>query len=187
MKTVFVACSMLKAEIEKVMEELNSENRILFFDAALHVDFDRLEKALVSRLEEAGKDEKPAVLVGTKCHPEIQDIIARYQAKIVSGINCIELLLGEKMKDLDAEAKTFYVSYGWLKNWKKIFVEELKWDSVDARINFGYYDRIVYIDTGLQEINDEEVLEFYEYTGVPLEIYPVDLENMKKEIGRLIG
>ncbi len=187
MRTVFIACSMLKTEIEKVMKELNLENRILFFDAALHVDFDRLERALVSRLEEADRDEQPAVLVGTKCHPEIRDITERYHAKIVTGINCIEMLLGKKMRELEAESKTFFVSHGWLKKWKKIFVEELKWDSVDARINFGYYDRIVYIDTGLYEINDEEVLEFYEYTGVPLEMYPGNLENLKREISSLIG
>ena len=186
MNTVFVACSMLKAEIEKVMQDLNLENRILFFDAALHVDFDRLEKALVSRLEEVKQDEKPAVLVGTKCHTEMQDIVKRYQAKAVTGINCIELLLGEKMKELENEAKTFFVSFGWLKNWKKIFVEELKWDSVDAKVNFGYYDRIICIDTGLNEIGDEDVLEFFEYTGVPLEMYQTDLENLKAEIRRLI-
>jgi len=38
------------------------------------------------------------------------------------------------------------------------------------------------IDTGLSQVNDEELLEFFEYTQVPVEIYPADLDHLKKEI-----
>ncbi len=182
MEKVFVACSMLSEEIKKIMEELDLDNKVLYLDAALHVDLDLLEQALESKLREVGSNEKPVLLIGTKCHPDIQSLANRYKCSIVRGSNCIELLLGPKMKDLDSEAKTFYLTKGWLQNWRKIFIEGLKWDPVDARQNFGFYDRIVCIDTDIGEIAEEDILEFFEYTQVPVEIYPVNLEHLKEEM-----
>lgn len=58
------------------------------------------------------------------------------------------LLGGQEMAQLDAEDRTFYLIGGWLANWRKIFIEGLKWDKVDARLNFGYHDLILLLDTG---------------------------------------
>jgi hypothetical protein len=48
-----------------------------------------------------------------------------------------------------------------------------------ARQNFGYYDRVLLLDTGLVPIDEEKILEFYDYTQVPIEIMPVDLNNLR--------
>lgn len=183
MEKVFVACSILSEEIHNAIEGLGFDIKVLYIDAALHVDLDKLETAINGKLEEVKNMRgKPAILVGSKCHPDIETIADKYDAKIIASSNCIELLLGNKMKELDQESKTFYITSGWLKNWRKIFVEGLKWDSIDAKQNFGYYDRILLLDTGLSEISDEDILEFFEYTQVPIEIYPVTLENFKQEL-----
>jgi len=188
LEKVFVACSMLSEEIQKTMEELGFDNELLYIDAALHVDLDKLETAINGKLEEVkNKGGKPAILVGSKCHPDIQTIADKYAAKIIASSNCIELLLGEKMKEFDQKSKTFYITNGWLKNWRRIFVEGLHWDSIDAKQNFGYYDRVLLLDTGLSEISDEDILEFFEYTQVPIEIYPVTLEHFKQELLNLAG
>lgn len=162
------------------------QNQVLYIDAALHVNLDRLEEELKAKLEEAPNAAKKAILVGSKCHPDIAAIAGRYEAGMVKGDNCIELLLGEKMKEMDTEAKTFYITNGWMKNWRKIFMEGLGWDAIDARQNFGYYDRILLLDTGTGEISDEDMLEFFEYTQVPIEICPVTLDHLKKELEEVI-
>ncbi|MHB9094112.1 MAG: DUF1638 domain-containing protein [Eubacteriales bacterium] len=187
MEKVFIACSMLSEEIQNVTEELGLVNRILYIDAALHVDLDKLKSALDGRLGEVKKDEQPAIVIGNKCHPDIQRLADKHGAKVAGRSNCIELLLGDKMKELDQESKTFYITNGWLKNWRKIFVEGLQWDRVDARQNFGYYDRILLLNTGLSEVSDEDILEFFEYTQVPVEIFPVTLEHFKQELLNLAG
>ena len=181
---VFVACSVLEDEIKKAMQELGLNNNLSYIEAALHVDLKKLENALKATLADMqNKGEKSAVLLGTKCHPNIEEIAADFNAKIINGSNCIELLLGEEeIKRLDQEAKTFYLTGGWLKNWRKIFIEGLKWDAIDARMNFGFYDRLLLLDTGLREFSDEEILEFFEYTQVPVEIYPVTLDHFKEKL-----
>jgi len=97
------------------------------------------------------------------------------------------MLLGEKMAELDAEAKTFYLTSGWLENWRKIFMEGLGWDAVDARQNFGYYDRILLLDTGIVPIDDMNLLEFYDYAQVPVETMPVDPDNLRILLKQLLN
>jgi len=57
-----------------------------------------------------------------------------------------------------------------------------KRNSVDARQNFGIYDRVIILDTGLLPLDEEKVLEFYDYVQVPVEIMPVELDNFKEII-----
>lgn len=52
--------------------------------------------------------------------------------------------------------------------------------------NLGYYDRILLLDTGFFAIDDEELLEFFDYTGVPVEVMSIDLENLRKKLEQLL-
>jgi len=190
MKTILV-CSILEGEVKKIMEDLNLCNRLKYIDAALHVDNDLMENALKSSLKEfehSKEDPKegPAVVIGTKCHPNIRKIVESYGSEIFNASNCVEMLLGDKMYELSEEAKTFFLTVGWLDNWRKIFIEGLKWDPIDARINFGCYERIHLLDAGLREISDEEIIEFFEYTEVPIDIYPITLDHFKQEFLKLV-
>lgn len=110
----------------------------------------------------------------------MEELIARTGCRGLQARNCIEMLLGDKMEAMDKEARTFYLTTGWLNNWQKIFVEGLKWDKIDARQNFGFYDRIVLLDTGLTPLDDEKILEFFDFAEVPVEIIPVDTKHLKK-------
>ncbi len=186
MKTVFVGCSMLEKEIKQVMQEIGLENKMFFIDAALHVNLDRLEESLCGKLDEAIKIAKPIILVGNKCHPSINQIAQRYDSQIVTRSNCIELLLGDTMKELDREAKIFYITSGWLEKWREIFITGLGWDGIDARQNFGFYDKILLLDLGTP-IDEETLLDFFEYTQIPIEPYPISLESLKKELTRLLS
>lgn len=84
------------------------------------------------------------------------------------------------MAEMDKEARTFYLTPGWLDNWQQIFVEGLKWDKIDARQNFGFYNRIVLLDTGLTPVDDEKILGFFDFAEVPIEIVPVDTSHLRK-------
>ena len=183
---VFVGCSILENEIKQVMQEMGLQNKIVFIDAALHVNFDRLEEALRGKLDEVSHMGKPIILVGNKCHANIDKIAKEYESQIVSRCNCLELLLGDKMKELEREAKIFYLTSGWLEKWKEIFIIGLGWDSIDARQNFGFYDKILFLDLGTP-IDDMDLLEFFEFTQVPIEPYPISLDNLKKELTMLLN
>jgi len=185
MAKTFVVCSILAEEVEKAMRELGLSNRLHYIAGALHVNFDKMGHALTESLDELkGAEEQSALIVGTKCHPDIRKIAESYNSGIIHGSNCIEMLLGEeKLQELDNECNTFYITSGWLKNWRSIFCEGgLEWDPVDARINFGRYERILLLATGSAEFADEDILEFFGYTEVPIETYPVTLDHLKKKI-----
>lgn len=186
MGKVFVGCSMLENEIKQVMQEMGWQNKIVLIDAALHVNLDRLEKAVRGKLEETSDTGKPIILVGNKCHPDIEGIAKEYDGQIVSRCNCLELLLGDKMKELDKEANIFYITSGWLEKWKEIFIAGLGWDEIDGRQNFGFYDKILLLDLGTP-IDDMDLLEFFEFTQIPIELYPITLDNLKKELTLLLG
>lgn len=87
---------------------------------------------------------------------------------------------------LDPALHAFYITGGWLENWRNIFIDGLKWDEIDARQNFGYYDRIVLLDTGLRPVDDLMILEFYEYTQVPIETIPVTLDYMRELLEQVL-
>lgn len=177
-----LCCGILKQEMEHLAKDENIETSYL--DPALHVDFDKLAESLTCALNNMGGG-NTVLVIGTKCHPDMENIAAKHGVRIIKAVNCIEMLLGDRLAQLDAEARTFYLTGGWLANWRKIFIEDLKWDKVDARQNFGYHDRILLLDTGFFPIDDEELLEFFEYTGVPIEVKPIDLENLRKKLKQL--
>lgn len=177
MKGKIICCGILKDELDYLTRGRDTE--VLYIDAALHVDFNRLAGALKDVLNNAG-GEGALLVIGGKCHPDMEKMTAECGGRLVGAGNCIEMLLGDKMAEVDAESRTFYLTSGWLDNWRKIFIEGLKWDGIDARQNFGYYDRILLLDTGVVPIDEEKVLEFYDYTQVPVEIMQVGLDNLRK-------
>lgn len=174
----FLCCGILKDEIEHVLKDENAEIRYL--DAALHVDLKKLLSSMSNAIQDYDDKERLMLLFGTGCHPEIEELVARNGCRVAQARNCIEILLGDKMAEMDKEARTFYLTAGWLNNWRQIFEDGLKWDKVDARQNFGFYERIVLLDTGLVSIEDEKILEFFEFAEVPIETVPINLENLRK-------
>ncbi|HWR44834.1 DUF1638 domain-containing protein [Sporomusa sp.] len=178
MANKLLCCEILRTEIEQLLKEKTVE--IQYLEAGLHADLKKLEHAIKTGLENMGNNNDVLLGFGTMCHPEMELLAANYGKNTLQAKNCIEMLLGDKLKELDAQSRTFYITSGWLENWRKIFIEQLKWDSIDARQNFGFYDRILLLDTGLIPLEDEQILEFFEYTQVPIEIIPIELDNLKK-------
>jgi len=122
------------------------------------------------------------LLIYGECHPDIDRIAERYGSKRIPTRNCISALLGERKKQLDKQGNYFYITSGWLKNWKKIFIDGLKWDEVDARQNFGFYDKILMLDSRVRDITDEEILEFFTFTQKEIETLNISLDNFKNLI-----
>jgi hypothetical protein len=178
MANKLLCCEILRNEIEQLLQ--GNTVKIQYLEAGLHADFKKMEHAIKAGLEEMGNSDDVLLGFGTMCHPGMENLAADYGTNTLQAKNCIEMLLGDQLKELDAQSKTFYITSGWLENWRKIFIEQLKWDSIDARQNFGFYDRILLLDTGLIPLVDEHILDFFEYTQVPIEIMSIELDNLKK-------
>ncbi|GAW93466.1 DUF1638 domain-containing protein [Calderihabitans maritimus] len=186
-KVYIVSCGIFQPELQEVLTQiidegiLNCKVEVVYLAAGLHVNLDDLIKSVLKTVSSL-KDSRVVLLYGSKCHPELDEVLKNCSAVRFAQANCIELILGKKMEELDKETKKFYLSPGWLKNWKEIFKERLQWDECDARQNFGSYDKIILLDTGVCEFKDEQILEFFEYTQVPIEVKNVDLKIFKETI-----
>jgi hypothetical protein len=177
MSKKLLCCEILRNEIEQLLQGKNIE--VEYLEAGLHTDFKKLEAAVNNALESMGNC-GVSLGYGTMCHPAMEAIASAKGSKVMQAKNCIEMLLGDQLAELDAQSRSFYITGGWLANWRKIFVEQMHWDKVDARQNFGFYERILLLDTGLVPIDEEMILEFFDYTEVPIEVLSVNLDNLEK-------
>ena len=192
MEVRIVACGIFQPELEQVLRQIREERpndsliNVTYVPPALHVDYDKLKDGITDALDQVS-EQKKILLFGSMCHPEIGEFTEKYHVVRLSPGNCIELILGkERQKEIEKTAKVFYLTPGWLLNWKDIFRQGQGWDEIDARINMGFYDKILLLDTGVSEFSDEDLLEFFEYTQVPIEIEKVDLAVFKENVVKAI-
>jgi hypothetical protein len=81
--------------------------------------------------------------------------------------------------------KILWFTPGWLKSWKAIYQTYFGWDEADANANFpGFYDRIIVLDSlGVADEymaqHPEEILELFDWTGLEVEFYPINLDRLK--------
>ncbi|SJZ83863.1 DUF1638 domain-containing protein [Selenihalanaerobacter shriftii] len=186
-ETALVACGILKEELETICQSEDIRLSRYYIDPALHVDLDRLEERLVQVLEKVAQKHKEVLVIFGSCHPDIDEIITEFGGERLAIKDCIGALHGDKRQQLDRKANNFYLTSGWLNNWRKIFVKGLGWDEIDGRQNFGFYDRILLVDTKVREISDEEILEFFEYAQVAIKPFPTDLNYFKNLILNKLG
>ncbi|KUO74461.1 MAG: hypothetical protein APF81_14625 [Desulfosporosinus sp. BRH_c37] len=189
MEIRIVACGIFQLELERVLEEIrtewasDAEFKVVYTEPALHVDYDKLKDGITETLNNNATEEKVVLFFGSMCHPEMSEFTEKYHVIRLQPRNCIELILGkERQEELEKSVKIFYITQGWLQNWREIFSQGQGWDEIDARQNFGFYDKILLLDTGVSEFNDEDILDFFEYTQVPIEIESIDLAVFKKSV-----
>lgn len=191
MEVRIVACGIFQPELEQVLKQIREEHpddkiSVTYVPPALHVDYDKLKDGITNSLDNVAEDKK-VLLFGSMCHPEIGEFTEKYHVVRLAPGNCVELILGkERQKEIEKYAKVFYLTPGWLHNWEDIFKRGQGWDEIDARINFGFYDKILLLDTGISEFKDEDLLEFFEYTQVPIEIESVDLAVFKENVAEAL-
>lgn len=174
-----ISCGIFKKEVEVILKELGLKNDVNFLDPGLHVNFNRLEEGVRGEIQRQEKALPTIVIIGQACHPDMSSILDAEKAIGISTANCFEALLGDEKKKLDAETNTYYITSGWFENWHKIFKQDMGWTEVDARMNLGFYDRILLLDTGLCEITDEKLIEFFDFVQVPIEVKKVTLDHLK--------
>ncbi|WP_089609055.1 DUF1638 domain-containing protein [Dehalobacterium formicoaceticum] len=188
MELCIVACGVFQPELEQVLEQISEELifskdiKITYLPPALHVDYNKLRKGITDALDDVTQ-EKRLLFFGSMCHPELDEFTKQYHVVRLLKGNCIELILDNKRKEeIEKSARVFYLTPGWLRNWQDIFKQGQGWDEIDARQNFGFYDKILLLDTGVVEFDDEDILDFFEYTQVPIEIEYVGLTTFKQNV-----
>ncbi len=178
--TVLITCPIFEEELNAVLPS-DSNVMIHFMDFGIHNNANRMKEELESAIAKAKNiNSDISLLVGCECYCDIAigQIAENANAKYPLMKNCVEIILGpERTKELQKN-RTIIFTQGWIKMITKS-VEYGVWTEVDARINFGYFDRILILDYGIAPITDLEILSLYDLIQVPIEIEQVKLDYFK--------
>lgn len=184
-KKKIVACQIFTDELMAVLPDEYKDIDITWLDAGLHANLDKLEIALQEALKDAVTEGADArVLFGKGCHPDICKITNDKGEKILGAKNCVEAFCHENIDELE-QNRTMVITPGWIRFFPNLMAE-LGWDEVDVRQNFGRYDRILLLDTGINPLSDEEMLEFYDLTQVPIEIQQIRLDYFRTKVADVL-
>lgn len=177
-----IACGVFQDEIEKIASDLGFPFEAHYLDPGLHVDFDQLAAALKAELEMCRDCEGIVVAYG-ECHPRIMEILSPYKAALMDCQNCVDAFITRK--GLEAKAKQglyFYLSPGWIKCWRDIF-GRMNWSREETRLQLGSFKGAVFMDTlNNAENHYQDLVKFLDYTLLPFQIMPVDLNHFKSLI-----
>jgi len=186
-KTVlFISCGIFKEEIAYLIKSRGLDWNVVFLDAALHVNFDKLKTELVRTLEQYHGDQRELNVLYGHCHPDIMEILDRYGAKKLNAGNCLEAMVGrEEVERLNAEGTSFFLSAGWVENWEKMFKLGKDDFNLDFTTMFSNYERIVVFDTGVIPIDDDKVKAFSEFTKLPVVRKDISLDHLQSLIDNI--
>ena len=179
------ACQIFTDELPAVLPEEYRDIYITWLDPGLHYNFDKLEIALKQALKDAATEGADArFLFGNGCHPDMCHIINSHCGKILGTKNCVEAFCHESDDELE-QNRTMVITPGWIRFFPSMMAAA-GWDEVDIRQNFGLYDRFLLMDTGINPLSEEEILEFYDLTQVPVEIQQISLDHFRAKLIELL-
>ncbi|GHV83473.1 hypothetical protein AGMMS50212_08130 [Spirochaetia bacterium] len=178
-----LSCGIFQWELEKILpqlkEKLGEEISAKFLPPGLDVSEPKLEAAINEGLA-SFNNRKTALLYGSMCHTNMAEVAKASGSIYPKPANCVAILLGpEKKQEMDAQGNFYYLTSGGLRLWREIYKQGHGWDDADARVNFGSFEKIVVLDTGVIEIPDEELFEFFEFTQVPVEVEKISLDHFE--------
>jgi len=200
MKIPVLACGVFQLELEKILPEIQSElacgsNQdevsaqggkielvVKFLPPALDANEDKLEAKLKEGIASAGGG-KTALLYGSMCHPDMDSIASKSGSVFPARINCESIMLSpEEKAELNTQGNFYYLTTSSFKHWREIYQGERGWDEADARVNFGFFDKIIILDSGVAELSVEEIFEFFDFAQVPVEPMKISLDYFKSVV-----
>ncbi|MFZ3171805.1 MAG: DUF1638 domain-containing protein [Carboxydocellales bacterium] len=192
-----VACGTMIPEINKLKEDgFLDAQKVLFLTPGLHQDPIELEKQLQKQIKLAKEQVKKIIIVygGKYCYINVRDpyrtidtvidemkedgyFISRTQIH-----NCIDMIVSEEeLKEIAQGQKVWFGTCGWLKYRD---LEFKGWDKATANTYFPTFNEGLILDSvGIfneyLENNPEEILEFSDWMGIPLDAREVKLDRFK--------
>lgn len=177
--TIWLSCGVVRAEMEELRRLGLIDGELHFLDSMLHMAPPQLEARLTAALQRKDDCTSCLVLVYGDCSAHMLDLARRFHVGRVNVINCAQLLVGrERYRQLMRE-EAFLVLPEWARRWKHIMKDELGLSKAIAHDLMGDNRGVlVYLDTGLVPVPEQQLQEFSTYTGLPWRIEAVSLDNM---------
>jgi hypothetical protein len=183
-----ISCPIFAKELAAVLAEMSLAPAVHLMDYKVHLSSRDMEQELARFIRAAREGgEAISLLVGQECQAQqpISHIAENCHGRMPAEGNCIEIFLGRERARALQEKRTTIMTPGWIEMFNQSITEGF-WTVEDARINLGWYDKILLLDPGIEPLSEELILEFFELTQVPIEILPVSLEHFKTVVHQLL-
>ncbi|MEN8189030.1 MAG: DUF1638 domain-containing protein [Thermodesulfobacteriota bacterium] len=175
----FIACPIFEKELRAVLGLLAETPAIRYMHYSIHNNPSVMENELSTHVEQArAAGEEVRFLVGKNCKGkrDIMEIAEGCSGKVPRARNCIEMLVGrEKTRELQ-QNRTSVMTPAWISMINQSIRDD-QWTVEDARINLGWYNQVLILDTGVEPLDDEMIMEFFDLIQVPIDILPVELDH----------
>jgi len=179
--TCLISCPIFQKELESVLQELGLAPTIKYMHYTIHNNPLTMEEQLVEKVADAEKTTKNVrFLVGKHCKGkrDIAEVVEGCNGKIPQARNCIDMLIGRELTKELQKNRTSLMTPAWIRMINQSIADG-EWSVTDARVNLGWYNKILILDTGVEPLDDEQIMEFYDLTQVEIDILPVDLKHFK--------
>jgi len=183
-----ITCPIFRDELESVLNELDLSPHIDYMHYTIHNNPHTMEEQLQEGIDRAIKNgDRVRFLVGKHCKGKrnIVDVVEDCGGKIPHARNCIDMLIGDELAKELQKNRTSLMTPAWIRMINQS-IQDGQWSVTDARLNLGWYNRIIILDTGVDPLTDEQIMEFYDLTQVEIEILPVELTYFKKLLWKLL-
>lgn len=186
-----ISCSVLKAEIQKLLKQGDLDADVVFVSKFFHVDYSLIEENLRKIIQQnLPRSPRGIVLVyGDLClgpNNEMKTLAEEYDITKVDALNCVDCLLGGKGKSLqvDPNHELMLMNSGMIGFFEGV-KEKACQEGVDEETFKGFFNGIkgfMLLDTLGESSKNHEALEKLNTGLTILETKTVGLENLKQLI-----
>jgi hypothetical protein len=173
----------LQAEVESLAVTYWPESGRIFLPSMMHMRPELLSSALESALDAELKQGHRVVMIYGDCCARMTAMEALPGVVRTRGKNCCELLLGPGEYRRLMHEGVFFLIPEWACRWRDVFSKELGLNRDNAAcLMQEMHRKLIYLDTGIVPVPERELRECAEYCGLPCEVRPTSLENLRAYI-----
>lgn len=177
-RPLLLGCGILQKEIRFLIEKNCWPLETHFLDSSLHIDFDKLSRALTTALQYHGN--RDTIVFYGACHPLMEKMLDSAGTFRTEGQNCVEMLLGHELFTAELEQGAFFLLEEWAHCWERIVTTSMGTNrEVIREIYRGDRGYLLCITTPNSGDFRAEAEEAGKLVGLPLRWLHVSLDHLE--------
>jgi len=177
-ETTIIACGIFRKELAALGYSRKGAEKLVCLNSMLHMRPSMLDELLGGMLH--GKALRHLLVYGDCC-PHMDEFARRADVHRVEGVNCCEIVLGrDRYREL-RRAGAFFFMPEWTRRWERVFKKELGFATPETAQEFmrDMHTRIIFLDTGVDEVPEDTLADIKAYLDMPMEVYPAGLDHLE--------
>ena len=180
-----IGCGVLEPELRRLAAAGGPGFDLALLPAALHLDPDRLARALGAQLARtASLDAR--VFYGV-CHPGLERLVQAHGRRRIRGLNCVEMLLGAARYREELEAGSYFLLEAWAQGFEAALVRTFGGLALAAEVFQGAHTRLLAIRTPCSGDFSAAAEAASRAVGLPLAWTTVELDHLAAVLRELLA